>query len=148
MGRCARVLFADWVSFFAVLAKEVIEALVATDLDHGDLERVPGVLKESLDIALEIREGVLVGLGALSTDERAEGHVAVRAPVVLAVDAEGIKLLFVDAAAQVSRSLGTLRVTLQVGIRQGRIALRLGVLAGTNLFSLLVGGLRWGRRGS
>ena len=89
-----------------------------------------------------------MGLGALSTDERTEGHVAVRAPVVLAVDAEGIKLLLIDAAAQVGRCLGTLWVTLQVGIRQGRIALRLGVLAGTHLFGLLVGGLRLGCRGS
>ena len=76
------------------------------------MERVPCVLKQGLDIALEIRECVLVGLSALSTDERAEGYVAVRASVVLAVDAECIKLLLVNASAQVGRSLGTLRVTL------------------------------------
>ena len=112
---------------FVVFCQEFIEALIASDLDHCDLESVPSVLKERLDVALELGEGVLVLLCALSTDERSKGDVAMRAPVILTINAESVKLLLVDASAQVCRRLGTLGVTFEIRLGQRWVALRLTV---------------------
>ena len=67
-------------------------------MDTGNLEVVPGIFEERLDVALEGRESLLVLFRALGTNERAKGHIAVAAPVVLAIDTEGIELLLIDAS--------------------------------------------------
>ena len=67
----------------------------------GDLEVVPGFGEERLDVALELGEDLGVLFGAIAADESSERHIAKAAPVLLAVDAEGIELLFVDALLQV-----------------------------------------------
>ena len=51
-------------------------------------------------------------LCALSTDEGAEGDVAVAASVVLAINAEGIKLFFSDSLAEVGLDLATLDIAI------------------------------------
>ena len=64
---------------------------------------------------------------AIATEECAESHVAMTASIVLAVDAEGVELLLVDAFAEVGADVGALGVTTEARIRQGRVALGLGV---------------------
>jgi len=64
---------------------------------------------------------------AICADEGAESHVAVRAPVVLAVDAVGVELFFVDAFAKVGANLCALDVTLESGFGLGRVATGLGM---------------------
>ena len=65
------------------------------------------------------------------------------APVVLAVNAESVKLLLVYASAQVSRSLGALGVTFEIGLGQWRVALRLTVAA--DGLHIVLGEVRGGR---
>ena len=121
MRRARVVLFGDRIALFSIVAHELKEALVATILDTGDLEVVPGVVEERLHVALVGREALLVRLCAARADKGTEGHDAVRAPVVLAVDAEGVELLLVDAAAQVSRHIGTLNITTHARVGQRRV---------------------------
>ena len=49
---------------------------------------------------------------AICADKSAKSHVAMRAPVVLAVDAVCVELLLVDSFTKVSAYLSTLNVTL------------------------------------
>ena len=56
------------------------------------------------------------------------------AAIVLAVDAEGIKLLLVNAFTEVCTNLSSLDVTAEVGHGKWRVALRLSV---TRLAALL-----------
>lgn len=49
---------------------------------------------------------------AICADEGAKSHVAVRAPIVLAVDTVGVELFLIDSFAKVSAYLSTLNVTL------------------------------------
>lgn len=121
MRRAGVVLFGDRIALFSIVAHELEEALVAASLHAVDLEVVPGVVEERLHVALEGREALLVRLCAARADKGSEGHDAVRAPVVLAVDAEGVELLLVDATAQVSRHIGTLNITAHARIRQRRV---------------------------
>jgi len=49
---------------------------------------------------------------AICADEGAKSHVAVRAPIVLAVDTVGVELFLIDSFAKVSAYLSTLNITL------------------------------------
>lgn len=115
----ARVFLVDGVAFLSVLLQELEEALVAANLDHVDLEVVPSLVKEGLHVALELEESLFVQVGAIRADEGAKGHVEVRAPVVLAVDAVGVELFLCDALAKVGAHLGTLDVTPESGVGHG-----------------------------
>jgi len=120
--RRARVFLRNHVAFLSILPQEFKEALVASNLDHGDLEVVPSLIKERLHVALELEEGLGVRIGAIGADKSAEGHVEMGTPVVLAVDAVGVELLLGDAFAKVGTHFGTLDVTLQSGVGHGRVA--------------------------
>jgi hypothetical protein len=61
-----------------------------------DLKLVPTLFKDSLDVRLVHREICHVEVSAVLTDEDSKSHVSVRAPVFLAVDAEGVELVLVD----------------------------------------------------
>jgi hypothetical protein len=61
-----------------------------------DLKLVPALFKDSLDVGLVHREICHVEVGAVLTDEDSKSHVSMRAPVFLAVDAEGVELVLVD----------------------------------------------------
>ena len=72
-----RVIFLrNRLALFAVVAKEFKEALVTTSLDAGNLEIVPRILEQRLDVRLELREGLTVNSSALRTDEGAKRNVA------------------------------------------------------------------------
>ena len=79
MSRCSVIFLGDRVAFFSVLPQKLKEALVAASLNASDLEVVPSIREERLDVGLELREGLSVLLCALSTDEGAESDVAVAA---------------------------------------------------------------------
>ena len=115
LGGAAVVLFGDRIALFAVLPQELEEALVAADLDAGDLEGVPRLVEKRLDVAHEHGEGSFVHTNAIPTKERAKSDVAMAASIVLAVDAESIELLFVDALAKVCTDLRALDITTKIG---------------------------------
>ena len=106
-------------------------------MDTSNLEVVPRVFEERLDVALEGRENLLVLFRAMSTNERAKGHIAVAAPVVLAIDTEGIELFLVDASTQVATNFGTLSVARHGGL--GGLRLLRGCSTGT--YGLLILGV-------
>lgn len=125
----AAVLLVNSVSLLAVFAQKLKEALVAADLDHRDLIEIPGLVKKRLDVALILEVSELVIVGAIGADKGAEGDDAVRAPVVLAVDAVGVELLSVDAVAQVGTHVSTLHIAFELWLWHGWVAMRLGVCA-------------------
>ena len=132
----AVVLLGDHVALLAVFSHEFKEFLVATKLNTIYLEVVPCIFEERLDVALEGRESLLVPCSALSTNEGAKGHIAVGAPVVLAIDTKGIELLLIDASTQVATNLCTLPVARHLGLR--RLRLLSGRSLGTSTNRLLI----------
>ena len=64
-----------------------------------------------------------MSLSAILAEECSKGDVAVRASVVLAVDAVSIKLVFSDASAEVSGDLSTLSITGKTRLGLRRVAL-------------------------
>ena len=76
-----------------------------------DLEVVPCILEKCLDVALEGRESLFVHLNASRADESSKGHIAMRATVFLAINAESIELLLVDAPSEIPSDVGALSIT-------------------------------------
>ena len=112
-----RVVFlVDWVAFLSIVAQELKEALIASHLDASDLERVPSLVEQGLDVALELREVALVHRHALTAEESAKSYVAVATSIVLTVNTEGVELLLIDAFAEVSSDVGSLGITAECGL--------------------------------
>ena len=61
---------------------------------------------------------LLVDCGTLGADECAKGHVAVGAPVLLAIDTEGVELFLINAPSQIARRSGALRIASDALLRE------------------------------
>lgn len=70
------------------MLEEVPQLLVASELDHLDLVRIPGVSKNRLDIALLHAEEAYVSVCAALTDEGAVSDRSVGAFIAVAIYTE------------------------------------------------------------
>ena len=113
---CGVIFFRNSIAFLSIFTQKLKEALVATVLDTCDLEVVPGVGEERLDVGLELRVGLRMLLGTFTANESAKGDVAVAASIVLAVDAVSVELLLGDPLAQIGGHFGPLNVTVHRGL--------------------------------
>jgi hypothetical protein len=91
-----RVLPEDWLALLLVLTHELVEALVATLKHHLELEFVPALVEDSLDVGFIHREVLVVEQGALLANKYAKSNVRMSAPVFLAINAERVELVLVD----------------------------------------------------
>ena len=90
-----------------ILLHVVVEFLVASDRSDLKLVGVPHLFKR-LRVA-DQREKLRMLQGTFTADESAESDVSVGAPIVLAVNAEGIEFVLLDQIANVSLLLVWLR---------------------------------------
>lgn len=99
-GGIGLVLLENGVAFFFVLAQELVDSFIAAEFRDFNLVAVPRVVKHGFNVAQELAEVLFVERGALSADKRAVSNIRVRAPVLLAVDAECVELVLLDQASQ------------------------------------------------
>ena len=135
VGKLGGVFLVDGLALLSVITHKLKEALVSASLNAIDLEGVPAFVKEGLGVALDHGEAQIVPIRTLGTDEDAKGHNTMAASVILAVDAEGVKLLGLDSVAEVGSDGGTLNVTSEVliegDLRDGLLLLlRCGLVLG------------------
>ena len=71
-----------------------------------------------------------MNFGASLANKCAKANIEVRAARILAVNAEGVELLLLDALAEVARDGGTLDVAPQIGVVGRHLGLGLGLGSG------------------
>lgn len=102
----------DVITLLLVLGKEIKEFLVATNLNDPDLECIPRLCKNLLDVALMESKCLLVNFRAIRTQERAKRNVAMGAAIPLAVDAEGVVAVILNLSLEISTGIRRLRVSM------------------------------------